>query len=217
MVKTMKWTFFGQMAAEQELRPPHLWAGAVRLVMVVIMMWCYLASPGMADNPPESVRFISEPNAVWSYPPAKVQVFEIEKLPPAIQESVQESMAMVNRREARAQGFVHDLNGDKQPEYFVENYMGGSGGPAYDIWSERNGNWEIIGGFQGGFHLLKSKDGWMPIVYYTRGGAGDYFKAWLEYKDGKYRRIKAARIRSGVVSVVPPEEWKTNNTPPDNK
>jgi hypothetical protein len=83
-------------------------------------------------------------------------------------------------------GFIFDLNKDGKPEYFFATIYGGSGGQDYMILTETQNGWKVIGGFQGGLHVMSTSSPWPELVSTSRGGGGIWAKVHHTFRGGEY-------------------------------
>ena len=108
-------------------------------------------------------------------------------------------------------GYRIDLNGDEQMEYFISSKLGGTGGPHYFILQRKNEKWTIIGDIQGWFHTTRSKNEWLDLIVFSRGGGGHYSRSHMQYKQEEYRTIEIQHFDNGKVTFK-----DTLNSEPQN-
>jgi hypothetical protein len=129
--------------------------------------------------------------------------FRAADLPDALRKIVNPQLSPNGSAPEEYSGFALDLNNDKSPEYFLRSTLGGSGGPHYFIYSKRGDQWSTIGDFQGGFHLLKPRHGWNPIIGFSRGGGDSFSMFRLDFRGDRYDEIWMAHFDAG--QIIPPQ------------
>lgn len=165
----------------------------------ILIVLCSGSLTGMADPSEETQAFLRVKDSQWSYSASKEEHFKRSSFPKGLRKVLEGYFIPYGIDREEYVGFAHDLNGDGEKEFFIETPLGGSGGPHFTVVSCREGKWTEIASFQGGFHLLRAKDGWLPIVGYARGGSDSYHKFRLEFSDGIYREVWSAMITDGRV------------------
>lgn len=103
-------------------------------------------------------------------------------------------------------GFTFDLNRDGNREFFVYvRYASGSGGPYYEVYSEIDGSWQSILGFQGMIHVEPAEKGWPRLVTTSRGGGGHFAKLVWHFDGKKYRCSLIERFGNGEITTEVPD------------
>ncbi|MFN7944026.1 MAG: hypothetical protein U0Z53_01520 [Blastocatellia bacterium] len=98
--------------------------------------------------------------------------------------------------------FVHDLNGDKRPEYFIRLNCGATGNCTWGVFSDRPA--KMQGQFSAWFfYLHKTKDRWARISTYTRIGGDSGVIGKLTYHQGQYR-VQSKRVENGTFNNPQP-------------
>jgi len=182
-------------------------------IAILIALCCGLWAV-YADPSEEAQTFLRVEDSQWSYSALKEEHFKRSSFPNGLWEVVEGYFRPYGIDREDYVGFTHDLNGDGQKEYFVETPLGGSGGPYFTVVTLRDGKWVEIASFQGGFHLLRVKNGWLPIVGSARGGADNYYKFRLEMHDGVYREVWAANFSGGKITEKKIEQGRGANALP---
>ena len=99
-------------------------------------------------------------------------------------------------------GYKIDLNKDGSPEYFIETIGGGSGGPAFLVIGQVEGQWKALFDFQGGFHVLKAEEkSWPKVIAISKGGGGNFCKQRFEFEKGVYVEALRENFKDGKVIV----------------
>ena len=155
-----------------------------------------------AADTPSAESFLRVPDAVWSWKDQE-QTFDAADLPEELRELARAVLRPDGPPPAQYSGFSLDLNEDKSPEYFIRSSLGGSGGPHYFIYAKRDGEWQNIGDFQGGFHLLKPQDGWNTIIGFSRGGGDSFAMVRFDFRGSRYEEIWTAHFDAG--QIIPPQ------------
>ena len=157
-----------------------------------------------ADPTPEEENFISVPEAIAdSMVSLRPEQFATRAFTKKLQEALNGWSGFFNLEgdlPEKLTGYSADLNGDGKKEYFFKTNGGGSGGPAYLAMAEIKGEWSVIADFQGHFCFLEKKNGWNPIVYRSRGGAGHWIKVQLEFFNNSYREVWIDRYNDGEIT-----------------
>ena len=168
--------------------------------------------PIHGDPTKEAEAFLHVDAPAWSSSALNEQSFKRSEFPKGLWKQIEGYFTPhgINREDYA--GYSLDLNGDGKMEYFIETPFGGSGGPHFSVVAQVNGQWIEIASFQGGFHLLKAKDGWMPIVGFARGGADSYFKFRLEFRNGTYQVVWAANFTKGNIQEKKIEQADAPNS-----
>lgn len=97
-------------------------------------------------------------------------------------------------------GYILDLDGDGQVEYFIRTIHGGTAGRAYLVLTLSPKGWRIIGDFQGWFYLVHAGNDWLGIVVCSRGGMESFRKALLRFCDGQYVETSVERFENGEIT-----------------
>jgi hypothetical protein len=179
-------------------------------VVIELSMLAGVCGSAFADPSEEALRFIAEPDAERHFRGTDEESFAKEALP----KGVTALLAGYDWGSADGPlpksfvGYAVDLNKDGKTEYFIENIKGGSGGPAFFVLAELDGAWRIILDFQGGFYIMPTREGWPPLVSYSRGGGGSYTKKQYSFEGQSYRATVLERYRRGKITreVLPKEK-----------
>jgi hypothetical protein len=167
---------------------------------VATIVALYIGSlSGLADPSEAAQAFLRVEGSQWAYSTGKEEHFKRSVLPKELWKVVEGYFRSDGTSREEFVGFTHDLNGDGKKEYFIRTPLGGSAGPYFTVVSQREGKWVEIASFQGGFHLLRAKDGWMQIVGYSRGGADNYYKFRMEFRRAAYHEVWVANFSDGKV------------------
>jgi len=106
-----------------------------------------------------------------------------------------------NNRPTKYIGYQIDLNGDEKDEYLMIVPGGGSGGPMYIIISFIDDKWRPVGWVQGWMNsLLPLKNGWQPIVSFSKSGQEHLTIIFSEFTKGKYRVRWIERFDNGKIT-----------------
>lgn len=186
----------------------------MKRTVAILIALCGGSLTGSADPSEAAEAFLHVYDSQWSYSAPKEERFKRWSFPNGLWQVVEGYFTPYGINREEYVGFTHDLNGDGQKEYFIETPLGGSGGPHFTVVSLRQSEWVEIASFQGGFHLLRGKNGWLPIVGYARGGADNYYKFRLEFRDGAYHEVWAANFTGGKITEKKIEQGRGANALP---
>ncbi len=116
----------------------------------------------------------------------------VSNLPPEISRGIQ-----TENQEGTTDALYFDLNGDGVKELIVNDGMGGSGGPGYQIWQRSHGKWAVIADFQGGITLCQKANGYYQLEVESSGGAEATNKALYRFVNGRYRAVRSENYKAG--------------------
>jgi len=170
----------------------------IRHLLLVLI----LVGTSYADPNTEEAAFLAVPGAAWRYSNTVPRVFQRAELPAELLKKLHgyDWGTEDERLPKEFHGFTLDLNKDGKSEYFIETIYGGSGGPAYMIFSPTANGWRVIGGYQGILHVMADGTGWPALVTTARGGGGNYSKTFHQFRNEKYTETNSERYERGKIT-----------------
>src|SRR5688572_1061348 len=135
-----------------------------------------------ADPNAEEQTFLTVPGAAWRYDNGVPRVFQQTDLPAQLRTELEGYDWGTDETPKQFHGFTLDLNKDGKKEYFIETIYGGSGGPAYLIFTSTGKGWRLIGDYQGVIHVMRAGRGWPAFIVTGRGGGGNFSKAVHKFR-----------------------------------